>query len=113
MPEGGQFRLETTSVEVDEVFLRAHSGPQPGRYARLDVSDTGPGMDDTARVFEPFFTTHVRGGGTGIGLAAAYGIVKQHGGYIAAETVSDRGTMIRIYLPIPQDAEVLGPNVAG
>ena len=50
-------------------------------------------------------------GVTGIGLApsAAYGIAKQHGGYIAAETVSDRGTMIRIYLPIPQGAEEPAP----
>ena len=115
MPEGGRFRLQTTSVSLDEAFLEAHPGLQPGRYARLDVRDTGAGMDETVRtrVFEPFFTTHVRGGGTGIGLAAAYGIVKQHGGYIAAETVSDRGAMIRIYLPISQDAEVLGSNVAG
>jgi two-component system, cell cycle sensor histidine kinase and response regulator CckA len=110
MPEGGQFRLETTTVELDEVFLTANPGPQPGRYARIDVSDTGPGMDDPARVFDPFFTAHVRGGGTGIGLAAAYGIVKQHGGSISAESVSDGGTMFRIYLPIREDAGVLAPG---
>jgi PAS domain S-box-containing protein len=112
MPEGGRFLLKTASVELDEAFLEAHPGPRRGRYVRLDVRDTGPGLDNTARmrVFEPFFTTHVHRGSTGIGLAAAYGIVKQHGGHISAETVSDGGTMFRIYLPVPQDAEVLAPG---
>lgn len=104
MPEGGRFLLETASVELDEAFLEAHPGLRRGRYARLDVRDTGPGLDDTARrrVFEPFYSTHVHRGSTGIGLAAAYGIVKQHGGHISAETASDGGTMFRIYLPVPQ-----------
>src|SRR5262245_5583772 len=112
MPGGGRFLLETASVELDEAFPEALAGARRGRYARLDVRDTGLGLDDAARmrVFEPFFTTHVHRGGTGIGLAAAYGIVKQHGGHISAETASDGGTMFRIYLPIPQDAETPTPR---
>jgi PAS domain S-box-containing protein len=112
MPEGGRLLLETASVELDAAFLATHPGQRQARYARLDVRDTGPGLDDTARmrVFEPFFTTHVHRGSTGIGLAAAYGIVKQHGGHISADTVPDGGTMFRIYLPVSQDAEAQAPG---
>jgi signal transduction histidine kinase len=68
-------------------------------------------MDDTTRVrvFEPFYTTHVRRGSTGIGLAAAYGIVKQHGGHISVESPPDGGTMFRVYLPIPEGVEEPAP----
>jgi signal transduction histidine kinase len=110
MPDGGRLLVETACVELDDAFLEAHPGLRRGRYARLDVRDTGPGLDDAARVrvFEPFFTTRVRGEGTGIGLAAAYGIVRQHGGHISAETVSAGGTRFRIHLPVPH-AEAPAP----
>ena len=111
MPEGGRLFLETTNVEVDDAFLETHPGSRPGRYVRLRVCDSGVGMDDTTRVrvFEPFYTTHVRRGSTGIGLAAAYGIVKQHGGHISVESPPDGGTMFRVYLPIPESAEEPAP----
>ena len=111
MPEGGRLLLETTNVEVDGAFLETHPGPRPGRYVRLGVCDSGVGMDDTTRVrvFEPFYTTHVRRGSTGIGLAAAYGIVRQHGGHISVESPPDGGTMFRVYLPIPESAEEPAP----
>jgi PAS domain S-box-containing protein len=107
MPEGGRLLLDTTNVEVDAAFLETHPGSRPGRYVRLGIRDSGMGMDATTRVrvFEPFFTTHVRRGSGGIGLAAAYGIVKQHGGYISVESPPDGGTMFRVYFPIPESAE--------
>jgi PAS domain S-box-containing protein len=77
-----------------------------GDYVMLTVADTGRGMDGTtlARVFEPFFTTKPVGEGTGLGLSMVYGIVKQHGGFIEAESAPGEGTVIRIYWPVASSA---------
>jgi two-component system cell cycle sensor histidine kinase/response regulator CckA len=84
MPRGGQLRLVTGAVDVNEESARRRRPMPPGRYVRLAVSDTGVGMtpETQARIFEPFFTTKEVGKGTGLGLATVYGIVKQSGGYI-------------------------------
>jgi two-component system cell cycle sensor histidine kinase/response regulator CckA len=101
MPHGGQLRFKTGVSEMDGVSdLRRPTMP-PGRYVHLTVSDTGLGMaaQTLARVFEPFFTTKEPGKGTGLGLAMAYGIMKQSGGFIWVSSRQNSGTSFDIYVP--------------
>jgi two-component system cell cycle sensor histidine kinase/response regulator CckA len=103
MPEGGTMHLETRNVFIDE-SLSGISSLKPGQYAKISVTDTGVGMDEETqrRIFEPFFTTKEMGRGTGLGLAAAYGIIKGHGGIINVYSEKGRGTTFNIYLPVSE-----------
>lgn len=107
MPEGGRITIQTANAELDESYRREHTYILPGAYVMLSVSDNGCGMDKEtqSRIFEPFFTTKEKGKGTGLGLSTVYGIVKQSGGYIFAESSVGRGTTFRIYLPKVEGAE--------
>jgi len=101
MPEGGVLTFTTGNTELDEAYTVRHPGARIGRYVMMRVADTGVGMapEVQARIFEPFFTTKAHDRGTGLGLAAAYGTVKQFGGYIEVESQVGRGTTFTIYLP--------------
>ena len=101
MPHGGKITLRTRNADIGSAGSADRPGLPAGSYVLLEVCDTGCGMDDATRerLFEPFFTTKEPGQGTGLGLATAYGIVKQSGGYIYVQTAPGRGTTFRIYLP--------------
>ena len=102
MPEGGTLRISTSVLYMDEEFIKLHGHGKPGRYALIQVEDTGSGMDENTRnkIFDPFFTTKEVGKGTGLGLAIVYGIIKQHGGYIDVYSEAQKGTTFRMYLPM-------------
>jgi hypothetical protein len=107
MPKGGRLTIETANVDFDRNSPDRDALAQGGPFVMLAVSDSGSGMDSetAARVFEPFFTTKEIGKGTGLGLAMAYGIVKQSGGDIRVYTDVGRGTTFKIYLPRLERAE--------
>ena len=106
MPNGGKIIIQTANVHLDESYRREHTYINSGPYVMLSVSDTGCGMDKEilSRVFEPFFTTKEKGKGTGLGLSTVYGIVKQSGGYVFAQSEVGHGTTFRIYLPRVEEA---------
>ena len=115
MPSGGTVTIETANVEMSGADVGAQDPIAPGPYVLLAVSDTGEGLDEAIKghLFEPFFTTKERGKGTGLGLSTVYGIVKQSGGYVVAESERGRGATFKVYLPrIAEPAEALPPKGA-
>jgi signal transduction histidine kinase/CheY-like chemotaxis protein len=102
MPDGGQITIRTSNVTIGANGQESgHTALPPGPYVRLTVRDTGTGMDAAtlARAFDPFFTTKPPGKGTGLGLASAYGIIKQSFGDIWAESTPGAGTTFTLMLP--------------
>jgi len=100
MPEGGDLTIRTENVNLEETFCLPHE-VSAGPYVHISVADTGIGIDPKIidRIFEPFFTTKGTGKGTGLGLASAYGIVKNHNGIIQVESRKGEGTTFDIFLP--------------
>ena len=104
MPDGGTIQLRTFGVVAAEVRRLGTDILPVGDYTALSVSDTGTGIhpDDLPKIFDPFFTTKDVGKGTGLGLSTVYGIVKQSGGFVFADSELGRGTSFVIYLPVFQ-----------
>ncbi|MFO7716270.1 PAS domain S-box protein [Desulfosarcina sp.] len=99
MPDGGNLCLETVNAILEEKQVSSH-GAEPGRYVKIVITDTGTGMDAATmqRIFDPFFTTKTMNRGTGLGLASAYGIVRNHGGFIDVHSTVGHGTTFSIHL---------------
>ncbi len=97
--------LETSIVALDKSFCTPHQ-VKPGKYAKVSVADNGIGMDEATRqrIFDPFFTTKTKGRGTGLGLASAFGIVKNHAGMITVDSEINRGSTFSVYLPLSDKA---------
>ncbi len=100
MPSGGNIYIETKNISINEEESITYN-IKPGEYIKISITDTGIGMDEATkqRVFEPFFTTRGLGEGNGLGLASAYGIIKNHGGTINVYSEKGHGATFSIYLP--------------
>ncbi len=107
MDEKGLLRVGLEDVEVVAGEITVIANYQPGRYAKLTISDTGTGMNKETidKVFDPFFTTKDVGQGTGMGLSVAHGIVEQHGGFITVDSILGKGTTFNIYFPTIKEVE--------
>jgi len=101
MPGGGQLKITTEPVTLDEAFCRERDWMTPGRYLVLSVADTGVGIspENLERIFDPFFTTKAQGKGTGLGLSMVFGIVKNHGGCVDVRSALGVGAVFRVFLP--------------
>jgi two-component system, cell cycle sensor histidine kinase and response regulator CckA len=113
MPQGGQLKIETANIRLDEAFSKEHYMMTPGDYVLLTVKDTGVGMDRETllHAFEPFFTTKTVGKGTGLGLSTVYGIVIQGGGFIEAESEPGHGSTFRIYFPRMSEEAIVAEEI--
>ena len=101
MPRGGQLRISTRNVQLDDSDCVLHGDVTPGNYVLVELSDTGTGIppDIIERIFEPFFTTKAAGTGTGLGLSMVFTFVKQSGGAIDVYSEPGIGATFRMYLP--------------
>jgi two-component system, cell cycle sensor histidine kinase and response regulator CckA len=100
MSGGGDLYVRTSNEKLDRNRTEPYDA-KPGRYIRISITDTGTGMDPAIlrRIFEPFFTTKDRERGTGLGLASAYGIIRNHGGFINVYSEKGKGSTFNVYIP--------------
>jgi len=99
MPTGGKLTITVDKMTLSEEAAQCIPETQPGQFLRLQVTDTGTGMDERTqeRIFEPFFSTDTER--AGLGLPVVYGIVKQHGGWVDVESAPGQGTTFWVHLP--------------
>ncbi|PXF57718.1 MAG: hypothetical protein C4B58_09005 [Deltaproteobacteria bacterium] len=110
MPDGGRLLVATSEVEYKEICARCpDSIARPGRYVCIRISDTGFGIEPEVmdRIFDPFFTTKEVGKGSGLGLAMAYGIVKNSEGCIHVESEKGQGTTFELFFPVTESVPEL------
>ncbi|MDD2337876.1 MAG: ATP-binding protein [Geobacteraceae bacterium] len=101
----GEINVETKNIFSDAEFCIRHPGSILGEYVAIIVSDNGCGMDKELlkNIFEPFYTSKKTGQGTGLDLAAVYGIVRQNNGFISATSQPGKGSIFSVFLPRNQD----------
>ncbi len=104
MPKGGELSFALDQIEIQN-GQPPYPGMETGTWVSIRVSDSGSGIDPDVmlHIYEPFFTTKPQGKGTGLGLSQVYGIVKQHNGFIDAESTPGEGTTFVIYIPANDD----------
>lgn len=107
MPKGGKLELSAENIVIDEYYTQMNIDAKIGAYVVVTVADTGIGMHQEVqeRIFEPFFTTKEVDKGTGLGLSTTLGIVKNHGGFVNVYSELNKGTIVKIYLPIQPGEE--------
>ena len=110
--DGGRLTLATKRITATDVRAMRSEIIPAGEYTALVVQDTGNGIapEHLAKIFEPFFTTKEQGKGTGLGLSTVYGIVKQSGGFIFADSEVGKGTKFTVYLPVNHATQVSAPS---
>lgn len=115
MPDGGSLKISTRNVEKHDAERFHFRGLEAADYVVIDVEDSGTGIDAEVleKIFEPFFTTKEVGKGTGLGLSMVYGIIKQTGGYIYADSEIGKGTIFHILLPrhVMTEEELAAPKI--
>ena len=106
----GRIRISTRNAYIDDITARHCPDLSPGRYVCLEIEDNGKGMDEITRqrLFEPFYTTKFQG--RGLGMAAVFGIIRNHDGWIKADSEIGRGTLITVFLPVAVDVHLQKKN---
>ena len=104
MPSGGKLIFKTENVDIDDENSKIYPDLNKGNYVKVSIIDSGIGMTEEIKekIFEPFFTTKEESKGTGLGLATAYGIIKNHKGHITFNSEQNKGTIFIIYLPVSE-----------
>ncbi len=110
MPGGGEIYMKTSQFHPDDAFCKIYE-IKADNYAKISITDTGIGMDKVTqqRIFDPFFTTKDKGRGTGLGLASAFGIMKNHGGTMTVYSELGHGASFNLYLPLSDKTPVQEP----
>ncbi len=109
MPNGGELIFASCITQLDKAYCQNNPHRiEPGFYVQVCITDNGSGMDEKtkSRIFEPFFTTKAPGKGTGMGLAAVYGTVKNHSGAINVYSELNHGTTMKLYLPLIRKTKI-------